>query len=105
MKKIRFNEETFNKLPREEQKDILINLRAFVNRNSTQIELAGDAAAILSNMDIDGLRISMASEDYASKDERGQYSHNALMKLLDLADEWQQDFKLTSGEKYGPRRG
>src|SRR5437899_9165533 len=32
---------------------------------------------------------------------KGEYARRALIKILDLADEFQKDFSLTAGEKYG----
>lgn len=62
--------------------------------------LAGTAASILSKLDTKAIREILESTGPELLTARGEYSTRALLKLLELADEFQKEFAQTASEKF-----
>ncbi len=81
----------------------LIALRDIVWVKSSTLELAGDAATLLSKLSVKDIRDHIKNNKLINPEEgsREEYLRKALSKVAELAEEFQKDFSQTSHDKFG----
>ncbi len=81
----------------------LIALRDIVWAKSSTFELAGDAASVLSKIDVNLVREHLKKTGLINPEEgsRQEYVRKAMAKVADLAEEFQKEFSQTAQEKFG----